>query len=66
MEETVLECEIGAKFKEKKDFVIVLVTEDTLINQLVDKDLFKMFSEGDKVIYTSSGMWGDFTITKKE
>jgi hypothetical protein len=25
-----------------------------------------MFSEGDKVIYTSSGMWGDFTITKKE
>lgn len=66
MEETVLECEIGAKFKEKKDFIIVLVTEDTLINQLVDKDLFKMYSEGDKVIYTSSGMWGDFTITKKE
>lgn len=66
MEETVLECEIGAKFKEKKDFVLVLVTEDTLINQLVDKDLYKMYSEGDKVIYTSSGMWGDFTITKKE
>ena len=41
------------KYKEKKEYLFVLTNEDTLIEQIVDKPMFKSFDEGDEVIFES-------------
>ena len=48
-----VECVISAKYKEKKEYLFVLTNEDTLIEQIVDKPMFKSFDEGDEVIFES-------------
>ena len=56
-------CVISAKNKEKKEYLFVLTNEDTLIEQIVDKQMFKTFEEGDEVIYKKLDK--GFKIVKK-
>jgi len=56
-------CVISAKYKEKKEYLFVLTNEDTLIEQTVDKQMFKTFEEGDEVIYKK--LEKGFKIVKK-
>ena len=56
-------CVISAKYKEKKEYLFVLTNEDTLIEQTVDKQMFKTFEEGDEVVYKK--LEKGFKIVKK-
>ena len=56
-------CVISAKYKEKKEYLFVLTNADTLIEQTVDKQMFKTFEEGDEVIYKKLDK--GFKIVKK-
>ena len=58
-----IECVISAKYKEKKEYLFVLTNEDTLIEQIVDKAMFKTFEEGDEVVFKN--LENGFKIVKK-